>query len=190
MSQFQKNGDEQIMYTGKIFEVIQQPMKSGNVSCMFEVARRAPGVRLIIVKDGKMLITKEFRHEINNYDYRLPGGKVFDTFAEYKEHIHNDMLPLAEAAARKECKEETGLIAKNIKHFMTVSSGATIIWDLYCFIIDDFEESADGQDLETGEDIEIHWMSFDQVKELCKNGSISEGRILGFLFRFFLLHAL
>ncbi len=44
---------------------------------MFETAVRSPGVRLIIVKDNQMLITKEFRGELDDYDYRLPGGKVF-----------------------------------------------------------------------------------------------------------------
>jgi hypothetical protein len=35
-------------------------------------------------KDGSkaLLLTKEVRREANGVDYRLPGGKVFDTLAE------------------------------------------------------------------------------------------------------------
>jgi len=58
-------------------------MKGGDKEVVFETARRAPGVRLIIVRDGQMLITREFRNELDDYDYRLPGGKVFDTLDEY-----------------------------------------------------------------------------------------------------------
>ena len=30
-------------------------------------------------------LSKEFRSELNGYDYRLPGGKVFDTLEEYEK---------------------------------------------------------------------------------------------------------
>ncbi|MEI6117757.1 MAG: hypothetical protein WCP92_00380 [bacterium] len=51
-----------------------------------EIAKRSPGVRLIICDGDKILITNEFRKEVNTDDYRLPGGKVFDTLKEYNEH--------------------------------------------------------------------------------------------------------
>lgn len=37
---------------------------------------RAPGVRIILddQNSGKILLTREFRHELDGYDYRLPGG--------------------------------------------------------------------------------------------------------------------
>lgn len=182
----QKSGPEEVVYKGKMFEVIKQPMKIGEKRVDFEIARRSPGVRLIIVKDAKILITKEFRTELNDYDHRLPGGKVFDTLDEYKKHESEDIMPLAKQAAKRECKEETGLIAKNIKHFATSHAGATVVWDLIYFVIDDFEESESGQTLEPGEDIEIEWMSSKQVKKLCKNRDIKEDRTAGVLFRFFL----
>ena len=186
MNLLTKNGPEEIVYKGKIFEVVKQPMKTGDKEIVFEIARRAPGTRLIIIKDNKILITKEFRNEINGYDYRLPGGKVFDTLDEYEKHLEEDIMPHAIEAAKKECREETGLIARNIKHFTTTHAGATVVWDLFYFIIDDFEEISTGQTLETGEDIDFDWYTFDGVKELCKNGNISEDRTLGVLFKFFL----
>ena len=37
---------------------------------------RAPGVRIIFddQNSGTILLTREFRHELDGYDYRLPGG--------------------------------------------------------------------------------------------------------------------
>ncbi len=186
MEKLQKDGPEEIVYKGNIFEVIQQPMTAGGKRVVFEIARRSPGTRLIIVDDNKLLITKEFRTELHNYDYRLPGGKVFDTLDEYKQHFSDDILPFAIEAAKRECREETGLLAKNLKYFVTAKSGATVVWDLIYVIIDDFEKIENGQKLEAGEVIEVEWKTFDEIKELCKNGSISEDRTLGVLFRFFL----
>lgn len=188
MDTLQKDGPEKIVYAGKIFEIVEQPMRIGEKRMVFEVARRSPGTRLMIVRDNQMLITREFRPELGSYDYRLPGGKVFDTLAEYKQHASENILPFAIEAAKRECREEAGLIAKNITHFATAQSGATVVWDLFYFIIDDFEESTGGQQLEAGEAIEVLWKTFDEVKTLCRDGRISEDRTLGVLFKFFLQH--
>lgn len=177
---------ERIVYSGKIIEVALQPMVLGDKNITFEYARRAPGVRLIIVKDDKMLISREYRTELETYDYRLPGGKVFDKLAQYNKYKSQDILPFARRSAKLECLEETGLIAKNIRHFKTTKAGSTIIWDLIYFIVDDFASSPDGQELGFGEDIDTAWYSFDEVKELCRIGDISEARTLGVLFQFFL----
>jgi hypothetical protein len=59
---------ENIVYQGRILEIVQKEV-GGKI---FEIARRSPGVRLIILKDESILLTKERRHEYNGYDYRLP----------------------------------------------------------------------------------------------------------------------
>jgi hypothetical protein len=76
---------ENIVAKGKIFELVQLEQPDGRI---FEVARRTPGVRLIIpdYATEKILLTKEFRRELNDFDYRLPGGKVFDTLDEFELH--------------------------------------------------------------------------------------------------------
>lgn len=186
MDHLEKDAAEEVVYKGKIFEVIKQPMKVGEKKIVFEIARQSPGTRLIIIKDNQMLITKEFRSELNSYDYRLPGGKVFDTLDEYDKHRTEDILSFATEAAKRECREEVGLVAKSIKHFATSQSGATVVWNLIYFIVDEFEEDIRGRELEVGEVIEPEWKTFEEVKGLCKDGSISEDGTLGVLFKFFL----
>jgi hypothetical protein len=43
---------------------------------------------------------------VNTEDYRLPGGKVFDTLKEYNEH-KDDIEKYALLSAKRECEEET-----------------------------------------------------------------------------------
>ena len=76
-------GKEKVVFQGKIFEIVNQPMNLGGKIVQFEIARRSPGIRLLIVDKNKILLAKEFRHEQKEWDYRLPGGKVFDTLGEY-----------------------------------------------------------------------------------------------------------
>lgn len=179
------NGPEKILFQGKIVEVVQQPMKIGSKLVDFEFARRSPGTRLIIINlnQKKILVTKEFRSEHNDYDYRLPGGKVFDSLEEYNEFLNTgkDILIPATIQAKKEAKEEAGIIVKNIKHYYTSINGATIKWDLYYFVIDVWDE--DSQELGEGEDIEVVWVGYDEAKELALNGSMSEDRSVVALLR-------
>lgn len=186
-------GNEDIKFEGKTFQIISQPWNLGNKTKNLERARRSPGVRLIIIKNNKILLTKEYRIELNDYDYRLPGGKVFDSLEDYKEALNSGkgMLQYAIEAAKKECREETGLIVKKIKHFQTTQAGQTIVWDLYYFIyyfiVEDFKENQKGQKLEFDEEIHPEWKTFEEVKKLCLQNKISEDRSLGVMFRFFVL---
>jgi hypothetical protein len=90
---------QEVPYRGKIFEIVQTTQPDGRV---FEKAVRAPGVRLIIANkpSRKLLLTREFRSELNDWDYRLPGGKVFDTLDEYGA-FRESGADIAEAVHRK-----------------------------------------------------------------------------------------
>lgn len=171
---------ENIKYSGKIIEVVEE--KHGNK--IFEIARRSPGVRALIVDKDKILLSREFRTEINDYDYRLPGGKVFDTLEEYRPHLKEDLVESAKNAVIKECYEEVGLKVKNPRLIKVSKAGATIVWDLYYFLIENFIK--DIQHLEDGEDITFDWYTFDQVQELCMNNQIQEDRSVAVLLNFLL----
>lgn len=184
-------GQEKVMYRGSIFEIVRREMKIGNKTVEFEMARRAPGVRLIIVKEDKILLTKEFRNESNDFDYRLPGGKVFDTFVEYEKNLgeecKEEILDFAMRAAKKECEEETGLIPQNIRHYQMTRAGATVVWDLFYFLVDDFLIAKKPRSQE-GELIFPEWKTFSQVRELCMNNKIQEDRTVGVLLKFLSMH--
>lgn len=182
------SGKEEVLFESRIFEIVNQPMKIGKEIKKWEFARRSPGTRLIIVKNKKLLLTKEFRSELKDYDYRLPGGKVFDTLKEYKEALEKkkDILKCATEAAKKECLEETGLKVKNIRYFQTAIAGATVVWDLFYFIVDDFEESS--KKSEDGEVIFPEWKTFEDAKKMCLENKIKEDRSVGVLLRFLLLN--
>ncbi len=111
---------------------------------------------------------------------------MFDCLKDYKVALseNKDMLDCALDAAKKECLEETGLVAKRIRHVHTAHCGATVVWDLLYFVVDEFVESPSGQSLEDGEVIYPEWKTSDEVRQMCINGDIKEGRTVGFLLRF------
>ncbi len=172
---------ETIMFTGKIGEVVHIEQSDGRI---FEQYRRPPGTRLIIVSpDNKVLITKERRHETGNVDLRLPGGKVCNTIEEFRalKNSGQDILKAAKAGAIKEAVEETGLIIKNPELVAIANAGATVNWDLYYFLVHEYEQNPAGQALEHGEDIEVTWMSPEQIRQAISDGQMQEWRSVGVL---------
>lgn len=171
--------NETVFAKGKLFELVHLKQPDGRV---FEVARRAPGVRLIISdkENKKILLTKEFRQELGGWDYRLPGGKVFDTLDEYEAHRAegDDILPAAINKAKNEAEEEAGIEVHGLQLFKKSTLGATVEWDLFVFDVTDWNEHQLGQQLEHGETIVAdNWFSYKEVKNMILTGEMKEERI-------------
>ncbi len=175
---------EKITHKGKIVEVVQREVEENGKTKTFEYARRSPGVRLIIFKDQQILLTREFRHEAKGYDYRLPGGKVYDSLDEYNTALASgvDITEAAKAAAIKEAREEVGIEAKDAKFLHKSVCGAIMVWDLFYFEVKDFAEI--GQHLEEGEDIKVELIDIEKAKTMCLDGTIQEERSALILLRY------
>ena len=153
-----------------------------------DMVRRAPGVRALIVDEGKILLSKEYRYELEKWDYRLPGGKVFESLEEYKKALENGtVLKNAEKTVRKETKEEVGIDIKNPTLLKISAAGARVTWDLYYFEITDYEIVENGQRLEENEFVDgFTWKTFDEIKDMCINQEISEDRSVGVILTYIL----
>jgi len=175
---------EKITYKGKIIEVVEKAVEQNGKTKTFEFARRSPGTRLIITKGNKIFLTKEFRHETGGYDYRLPGGKVYDSLDEYNNALASgvDIIKAAQAAAIKEACEEVGIEVKDISLLHKSICGATVVWDLFYFVVKDFTQTT--QRLEDGEGIQVEAVERDQAQKMCLDGTIGEERSALVLLRY------
>lgn len=183
------SGDPVIFSEGRIGAIVKYPVLvdegQGYVEKTFEKFVRSPGTRIIAVKDGKIYLQKEARIEQEGaFDWRLPGGKVVDTFEEYKQYFGKTIPEeIILAAAQKELKEEAQLEAQKVSIFCKKTCGATVEWDLYYVVAENLSqiqhEHNEGEQIEEGK-----WFTFAEVKEMCENGSIDEGRTVGVLLPF------
>lgn len=173
----------EIVYKGNLIAIEKHNSKG------FERAVRPAGVRLILKNtEGKILLTKEFRHEQGKYDYRLPGGKVFDDLDSYlavryeSEALNTAVLE----AAKLEAKQEAGIDeVQNLSIYLKSVAGASVEWDLYYLTgeIDKIGEQAlDGDEREHG--IEVGFFSKEEILVMFKNNEISEDRSASVLFRY------
>lgn len=178
---------EKLLARGRIFDLVQELQPDGRI---FEIARRAPGVRMIIAdkQKGQVLLSKEFRRELQAYDLRLPGGKVFDLLEDF-EHFREAGGNLEEAAtnqAKTEALEEVGIDVKSLRLVQKSTLGTTVEWDLYVFEALEWQFYEDGQQLKENEVDHIagyEFYDYETAEEMIMNGSVSEERVALILLR-------
>lgn len=178
--------DFNVVFRGRIFEIVHFEGKPG---VTFEAAVRAPGTRLLIEteKDGikALLMNREIRREAKGYDFRLPGGKVFDSLAQLDAHrtSGDPIEPIAEHAARKEGHEEAGIDGGEYELIQISTAGATVDWDLYYYRVTGAEMGQQNlDDLEQG-DIDVVILSAHEIFEKLSAGEIMEGRSAAVLWK-------
>jgi 8-oxo-dGTP pyrophosphatase MutT (NUDIX family) len=179
-----QNSDWNVVFKGNLIAVERHTAKG------YERAVRPPGVRLILKNQtGEILLTEEFRSELNRKDFRLPGGKVFDDLDSYLK-VRTDETKLSDAvlhAAKLEAKQETGVDAiTDLKVVAKAVAGASVEWDLYYLsgiITAQSEQELEDEEKERG--ISVHFFPQETVKKMILDGSISEERTQAVLTRLF-----
>lgn len=186
-----------VKFDGKLFQIIQRTKEAEfqvNNQTVFkhlelEVARRPPGIRALVINDNKLLLACEYRYELNGWDYRLPGGKVFDTNEEYfaKTQLGTPIIDDIIHALKRELREEVDIEVKNYTLLNISHCGLTVEWDLYYFLVDQYIDYTSTSIQKTEyEFIQNRWVDFSTALELCLNGSVSEARTAYEIIRFIL----
>lgn len=144
------------VFSGIIFDTYQWPqvMFDGTTET-FEMLRRADTASVFPVKDNKLVVLKQLQPSWPAPKYSFPGGRV-DTEDE-------SML----SAIQRETQEETGLTFKNWRLIKVSQRDEKIEWFHYAFLATEpLTETNVKHD--AGEQIEVIYMSFDEVKEHAK----------------------
>ena len=189
---FIPNGDPEIEYEARIGAIVKFPVLEdrgeGYVKPLdFEKYVRAPGSRIIAIRDNSIYMQKEMRTEAGyKYDWRLPGGKIIDSFSEFKQYLNKELPDnLVIEAARKELREEASFDAKSMKIFAKKVCGTTVEWDLYYLVAEDLDEVSLDYAHDEGEEFEqSKWIPFSEIKIMCEKGEIGEGRTVAALVQF------
>jgi 8-oxo-dGTP pyrophosphatase MutT (NUDIX family) len=192
MSQTRKvipNGEPHIITEGKLGAIVGFPMLvdmgNGHVEKTFERFVRPPGTRIIAIRNTTIFLQKEHRQETKNgFDWRLPGGKVVDSFEEYKTYLGKEMPEqMIIAAGRRELQEEAQLDTQSITVFKKSTCGASVEWDLYYLIAENTVPYVNNHN-EGEEIIDGKWFTYEEVLSMCISGEIDEDRTVATLYQF------
>ena len=117
---------------------------------------KAVGI-IAITKDNKLVVTREFRVPINNFEYGMPAGLI-------------DEGETIQQTAIREMKEETGLnIIEIFKTSPFIYNSAGMTDESIALIFVKVDGEINNELLGTSEDITTMLMSQEQVKTLLTN---------------------
>ena len=147
------------VFEGVIFDVYQwdQTMFDGSTET-FEMLRRPDTVKILAIKEGKIIVLRQEQPDSNKAFYDTPGGR-HDVDSE-------DELQ----AAQRETLEETGMSFKNWKLVEVTQPTAKIDYFIYIFVAWEVEKITD-QTLDNGEKIEVLELTLDELRQLGRGDS-------------------
>lgn len=122
-----------------------------------------------LTRNGDVVLVKQYRHGVCQALVEFPGGVVED-----------DEDPMA--GARRELLEETGYTSANIIEIGKIYPNPALQTNtLHCFLALDAERVS-GQNLDAGEDIEVHLMALDELIAMAKRGEFPHALMTAVLF--------
>ncbi|MBN1567977.1 MAG: NUDIX hydrolase [Acidobacteria bacterium] len=161
----------QEIYSGKIVKLhVDTIRQASGRTTIREVVLHPGGVAAIpVLKDGRLLLIRQFRYPIGRFILEIPAGKL------------DSGQPPLETIAR-EIEEETGYIAGSLTHECTFYTTPGISDEaIHLFLAKDLTLKT--QRLEEGEHITVEAYSLEECLDKIRTGEINDGKtILGILW--------
>ena len=127
---------------------------------------------IAITKDGKFIFVRQYRHGLGQVNYELCAGVC------EKE----DDSPLQ--SAQRELLEETGYGNGQWTEYMVISANPSTMTNLtHCFLAKDVERISD-QHLEATEDLSVHLLTLEEVRELLTTDQIKQALMAAPLWKY------
>jgi ADP-ribose pyrophosphatase len=150
------------VFDGRVFDIDRDRVRMPNGrEVMVDVVRHPPSVVLVPVpQPGHVILIRQFRYAVRRSLWELPAGSV-------------DGGETPEAAARRECHEEIGLVPDTL-----VRLAALYPTPGYCdeemifFRVSGLSETAEKAAVDEDEDIEAKTFSLRDAREMIRHGEI------------------
>ena len=150
------------MFTGKVFDVDRDRVRMPNARVVtVDIVRHSRSVVLLpIPEPGHIILVRQYRYAVNRWLWEAPAGSV-------------DAGEEPEAAARRECHEEIGLVPETI-----VRLGAFLPTPGYCdeemifYRLSSLATPTAAAAVDEDEDIEAKTFTIAGAREMVRRGEI------------------
>ncbi len=171
MDFFEKKISGTRKFRGKILSLeVDEVCLPDGTTALRECVRHSGGAAVLYVKDGKVLLVKQFRYLYGKEIYEIPAGKV-----------ENGEEP--EVAAKRELEEETGYRAGELVRALQIfpSPGYT---DEIIYIF--FAENCvfAGQKPDEGEFLNCEFLPLEEVVKMVEEGQICDAKTVAAIYKY------
>ncbi len=170
MKFFEKKLKSETLYSGKVVtlevdEVLLPNGKKGIRECV----RHSGGAAVLLVKDGKVLLVKQFRYPYGKETYEIPAGK-----------LNKGEDPLK--AAERELEEETGFKAKLVHALNVYPSPGYTDEIINIYFAEEIELGRQNPD--DDEFVATEFIDFDSVLKMIERGEICDAKTVVAVYKY------
>lgn len=161
----EKTVKSEYLYKGRVLNLKKDEiaLPSGK-SSVREIVEHSGGCAVLCVKDGKILLVRQFRYAYKKVIIEIPAGKI------------NVGEPPEQTAVR-ELEEECGLKAKSVKLLCEIYPSPGYTNEIIrLFKAEEFEKSKVCFD--DDEYVESFWIDVGEAKRMAENGEINDAKTL------------
>lgn len=151
------------VYDGRVVKLdVDEVISARGNKTIREVVRHNGGACVLAVKDGKILLVRQFRYAYGEEMIEIPAGKL-------------EKGEMPEATALRELEEETGLIAKNMEFMCEIYPTPGYTNErLYIYFATDFNIGKTHFDAD--EDLTGLWVTIDEAQKMIESGAIKDAK--------------
>jgi ADP-ribose pyrophosphatase len=164
-----------LVYVGRIFDVtVDRVRLPHGRETDLEIVRHDGSIVLVPVDDeGRLLLVRQYRHAAGRFLWELPAGSL-----EVDEN--------PDAAARRECQEELGLIPETLERLTTVWPTPGFCTEVMTFYrATGLRRPGPGDPpahQDEDESIEVGRFTLDEVRAMIAGGDIADLKTIGGLW--------
>jgi 8-oxo-dGTP pyrophosphatase MutT (NUDIX family) len=157
-----KIGPREVVYQNPFMQILRVPVQFADFAKTFYVSDYGPRVGVMLLREGNLLLVRQYRLLIDGWSWEIPGGKV---------DAHETM----EQAAARECLEETGLRCGRLEQVIYFHPGLdTCENPTHVFQCADFAEAPEHRP-DRQEVTELVWVPFSRCLEMVFAKEIVDG---------------
>ena len=139
--------------------------RTGQVGKLFVEEEEFVSAAIVAIFEGCLVVNRHYREPIQGIIYDLPGGGV-------------EAGESPEAAARRELREETGLICGDLRPLGMVHPAASLVNRVtHLFFTDDIAMEV-GMALEVGEELVSERIPMEEVWKSIENGVFTDSELV------------
>ena len=151
----------EVIYEDRYQQIYRVRAKVGDVTKEYVVRDSGRRAGLVLAERGSVLLVRQYRLLIDRLSWEIPGGGV-----------NEGETPLD--AAIRECLEETGFLAKNLKPLLSYQLGLDTLHNpTHLYYTEDFVASQ-GEHTDPHEVVQHEWVPLERCIEMIFEGAIAD----------------